>query len=152
MIYDAPVRALVGAWKERGQRGVAAIAAELVQETVSRPDADALVAVPADPGRRVRRGHSTAARLAAELGERWELPVRDALVRLEGRRRQRGLALAERRRNVSGVFRPITAAPGCAVVVDDVYTSGATVAAAASALRKAGARHVEVVTFARAVR
>ncbi len=108
--------------------------------------------VPADPGRRIRRGHSTAARLAAELAKRWDLPVRDGLVRLEGRRRQRGLALVERRRNVAGVFRPVTAAPGRAVLVDDVYTTGATVAAAASVLRKAGATHVQVVTFARAVR
>jgi predicted amidophosphoribosyltransferase len=38
------------------------------------------------------------------------------------------------------------------VLLDDVYTSGATVAAAASALRKGGARHVDVITFARAVR
>jgi predicted amidophosphoribosyltransferase len=38
------------------------------------------------------------------------------------------------------------------VLVDDVYTSGASAAAAASALRRAGARHVEVITFARAVR
>jgi adenine/guanine phosphoribosyltransferase-like PRPP-binding protein len=38
------------------------------------------------------------------------------------------------------------------VLVDDVYTSGSTVAAAASALRRAGAREVHVVTFARAVR
>ena len=38
------------------------------------------------------------------------------------------------------------------ILVDDVYTSGATVSAAASALRKAGARRVDVVTFARAVR
>jgi predicted amidophosphoribosyltransferase len=37
-------------------------------------------------------------------------------------------------------------------VIDDVYTSGATADACASALRKAGARHVEVVTLARAVR
>jgi predicted amidophosphoribosyltransferase len=38
------------------------------------------------------------------------------------------------------------------VLVDDVYTTGSTANAAASALRRAGARHVEVVTFARAVR
>jgi predicted amidophosphoribosyltransferase len=42
--------------------------------------------------------------------------------------------------------------PKTVVLVDDVYTSGATVSAAATALRKGGARRVEVVTFARAVR
>jgi predicted amidophosphoribosyltransferase len=42
--------------------------------------------------------------------------------------------------------------PARVALVDDVYTSGATAAAAASALRKAGARHVDVITFARAVR
>jgi ComF family protein len=152
VIYDAPVRALVGAWKERGQRGVAVVAAGLVTEVVPRPDVEALVPVPADPDRRVRRGHSTAARLAWELAKRWQLPVRDVLVRAEGRRRQRGLALPERRRNVAGVFRPVTASPPRVALVDDVYTSGATVAAAASALREAGARRVEVVTFARALR
>jgi ComF family protein len=152
VIYDAPVRALVGAWKERGQRSVAAIAAELVEERVRRPAVDALVPVPADPARRIRRGHSTVARLAAELAERWSLPVADTLGRPEGRRRQRGLVLVERRRNVAGAFLPVAAAPARVALVDDVYTSGATVAAAASALRKAGARHVEVVTFARALR
>jgi ComF family protein len=152
VIYDAPVRALVGAWKERGQRGVAAIAAELVRETIRRPDAEAIVPVPADPGRRARRGHSTAARLAEKLAPGWELPVRDGLVRIEGGTRQRGLRLAERRSNVSGAFLAVTAVPATVVLVDDVYTSGATAAAAASALRKAGARHVDVVTFARAVR
>ena len=67
-------------------------------------------------------------------------------------RPQRGLSLAKRRRNVRGAFRPRTDAPPTVVLVDDVYTSGATVAAAASTLCKAGARRVDVVTFARAVR
>jgi predicted amidophosphoribosyltransferase len=53
---------------------------------------------------------------------------------------------------VRGAFRATARAPASLVLVDDVYTSGATVSAAASALRKAGARRVEVVTFARAVR
>jgi predicted amidophosphoribosyltransferase len=66
--------------------------------------------------------------------------------------RQRGLALADRRRNVAGAFAPAAEAPRAVTLVDDVYTSGATAAAAASALRKAGARRVEVVTFARVVR
>jgi predicted amidophosphoribosyltransferase len=65
---------------------------------------------------------------------------------------QRGLSLADRRRNVAGAFRPAVKPPARVALVDDVYTSGATANAAASALRKGGARRVEVVTFARVVR
>jgi predicted amidophosphoribosyltransferase len=59
---------------------------------------------------------------------------------------------SERRRNVKGAFRATQRPPSKLALIDDVYTTGATVSAAATALRKAGARHVEVVTFARAVR
>jgi ComF family protein len=152
VIYDERVRTLVAAWKERGQRTVALLAAELVVAAVRRPDVHALVPVPADPGRRVRRGHSPASRLAAELGTRWQLPVLDTLQREEGRPRQRGLPLAQRRLNVAGAFRATRELRGRVALVDDVYTSGATAAAASSALRRAGAGRVEVVTFARAVR
>jgi predicted amidophosphoribosyltransferase len=57
----------------------------------------------------------------------------------------------DRRHNVAGAF-VATGAPEHVVLVDDVYTSGATVHAAATALRRAGAREVDVVTFARAIR
>ena len=142
---------LVSAWKEQGLRGTARFAAELVTDVVAPPRAAALAFVPPDRERSLKRGHHPAARLARELGERWGLEVRTLLARSAGRR-QRGLPLAERRRNVRGAFRPVAEAPTRVVLVDDVYTSGATVAAAASALRRAGARRVEVVTFARAVR
>ena len=142
----------MAAWKERGQRDVAALAADLVVTGVRRPGVSVLVPVPADPDRRVRRGHSPAARLAHELGLRWGLPVVAALRRAEGRPRQRGLQLAERRRNVADGFAAAGRVPGNVGLVDDVYTSGATAAAAASALRWSGASRVEVVTFARAVR
>jgi predicted amidophosphoribosyltransferase len=42
--------------------------------------------------------------------------------------------------------------PPSLILIDDVYTSGATAAAASTALRAAGARRVDVITFARAVR
>jgi len=149
--YDPVVRALVAGWKEQGRRRVAAVAGEVVSAAVRRPDVDALVPVPADAERRARRGHSPAARLADQLGARWELPVRDVLVRRPGPR-QRGLALADRRRNVRAAFRAVASAPARVVLVDDVYTSGSTATAAASALRRAGAARIDVVTFARAVR
>jgi ComF family protein len=150
--YDGPVVKLVAAWKERGLRKIAGFAAELVGEVVSAPRAEALTFVPPDSERGLKRGHHPAARLADELGERWSLDVLELLSRPGWRRPQRGLPLAERRRNVKSAFRPRRDAPRSVVLIDDVYTSGATVAAAASALRKAGAGRVDVVTFARAVR
>jgi ComF family protein len=150
--YDDSAKRLVGAWKERGQRTLAELAAELVDGVIPRPSAYTITFVPADHDRLLKRGHNPAQRLAAELGARWQLPVVPLLRRVPGRAPQKGLTLAERRRNVRGAFSPAAAVPKTIVLVDDVYTSGATVSAAATALRKGGARRVEVVTFARAVR
>jgi predicted amidophosphoribosyltransferase len=152
LAYEGDVRALVSAWKERGLRRLAASAAAIVAEAVPRPSATVLAFVPSDPGRGGKRGHHPAERLAHELGLRWELPVEPLLGRPRPSRPQRGLALSERRRNVVGAFRAQSCVPARVALVDDVYTSGATAAAAASALRKGGARRVEVVTLARAVR
>ena len=150
--YDDAAKRLVGAWKERGQRTLAELAAEIVNAAVARPSAYTLTFVPADHDRLLRRGHNPAQRLAESLGGHWQLPVVPLLRRKPGRAPQKGLTLAERRRNVRGAFAAIEAVPTTIVLVDDVYTSGATVSAAATALRKGGARRVEVVTFARAVR
>jgi predicted amidophosphoribosyltransferase len=150
--YDDAVRRLVGGWKERGLRRIAAEAAGLVVDAVPRPVVDTLTFVPPDGDRNLRRGHHPAERLARELGRRWELPVAPLLTRAGPARRQRGLSLPERRRNVRGVFRAARPVPRIVCLVDDVYTSGATASAAAQALRRAGAIRVEVVCFARAVR
>jgi predicted amidophosphoribosyltransferase len=149
--YDAAVRSLVSAWKERGLRGTAALAASVLAEVVPPPPARLITFVPPDGDRSLKRGHHPPARLACELGERWQLPVEALLGRTRPLRPQRGLHRDERRRNVRGAFRA-GSARGRVVLVDDVYTTGATVAAAASALRAAGASRVDVVTFARAVR
>jgi predicted amidophosphoribosyltransferase len=142
----------VSAWKERGLRGLAEDAGALVAEVVSRPRAYTITYVPPDADRALARGHHPAERLARALEPRWQLPVVPLLERTRPARPQRGLGLAERRANVRGGFRAAGQAPTRVVLLDDVYTSGATVAAAASALRKGGARHVDVITFARAVR
>lgn len=147
--YDDAVRTVVGAWKERGLRKLTASLAELVAGSLDPPTVP-LTFVPSDPERRRERGGHPAEALTRELARRWELPVLPLLGRRPGKP-QRGLPLAARRGNVRGAFsaRP---APRRIVLVDDVYTSGATVNEAASALRRAGARQVDVVTFARTVR
>lgn len=148
--YDAAARRLVHAWKERGLRRLAAEIAVLVAERLPPPEVDALTFVPADRGRRLERGHNPAERLALELAVLWELPCAPLLERTRGGR-QRGSSVAERR-TVRGAFRPAADAPRKVAVIDDVYTTGATAAAAATALRAAGARRVEAIAFARALR
>lgn len=140
------------AWKERGQRRLAREAAAIVAETLSRPAVAALAFVPADRDRALERGHRPAEALARELGRVWELPVQPLVRRARAVERQRGLGLQERRRNVRGAFGSARASPSHVCLVDDIYTSGATAGAAATALRRGGALRVEVVTLARAVR
>lgn len=150
--YDDAVRQLVRAWKERGVRTLAAVAADAVADALPPPAVAALAFVPPDRARGLERGHHPAERLARELGERWSLPVPTLLGRTRPASRQRGLTLTDRRRNVAGAFAPTGESPTRVALVDDVYTSGSTANAAASALRKGGARRVEVITFARVVR
>ncbi|HEY8705270.1 MAG TPA: double zinc ribbon domain-containing protein [Gaiellaceae bacterium] len=150
--YDERVRLLVAGWKERGLRRLADQAASLMTERLGHPGEAVLTFVPPDGDRRLKRGYHPAERLAAALAAGWSLPCEPLLARSGTSRRQRGLSLPERRRNVAGAFRARTAAGPRVVLVDDVYTSGATVSAAAAALVAAGAKHVEVVTFARTLR
>ena len=151
-MYDERARRLISDWKERGQRRLAEEAATIVADVLVRPDVAALTFVPAQRERTLRRGHRPAEALARGLARRWGLPVEALLGRTRTVERQRGLGLKERRQNVAGAFAPARASPATVCLVDDIYTSGATVAAAATALRKGGARRVEVVTLARAVR
>ena len=154
MAYAGPARSFVHAWKERGLRRAADLAADIVTSSIDRPAVELVTAVPADAERLLRRGYHPATRLAQALADRWQLSVaNDVLCRPRVSPRQAGLGLAERRRNVAGTFAAgASDLPNAVLLVDDVYTTGATAAAAAAALRAAGARTVDVVTFARAVR
>jgi predicted amidophosphoribosyltransferase len=150
VVYDDAARALVRAWKDRGLRRLVSAAAQVVVETLARPDAP-LTYVAADRERRRERGHDPPQALALELGTHWGLEVLPLLTRDGRSRPQRAQPLAVRRANVRGAFSSARSPPAV-VLVDDVYTSGSTANAAASALRRAGARRVEVITLARAVR
>jgi predicted amidophosphoribosyltransferase len=152
IVYDARARAFVREWKERGRRKLAEPAAALVVEVVPRPESDALAYVPGDPERALQRGDVAPRGLAFALARIWELPTLEILRRERSLPRQRGLTLSERRRNVRDAVSAIGPAPRFVALVDDIYTSGATANACASALKRAGARRVEVVTLSRAVR
>jgi ComF family protein len=149
--YDDVARTLVAGWKERGLRSLAAILADLVAETVARPPVDCISFIPGDRDRSLWRGQNTAQALAERLAARWELELAPLLSRARATPRQRGLSRRARRANVRNAFSAATA-PAAVALVDDVYTTGATVSVAAGELRRAGAKTVHVVTFARAAR
>ena len=151
-MYEGGARAFVTSWKERGRRDLAVVAAQLVVASLPKPSVDVITYVPGDRDRGLSRGHATAAALASELSAAWSIPVASLLRRRPGVRRQRDLPRAERRKNVARAFVAQGAAPGRVCLVDDVYTTGSTATACATALRRAGARRVEVVCFARALR
>lgn len=152
IVYDERARTLVRSWKEQGQRRLAAEAAALIAEVLPIPDVDLLAHVPGDPERAWKRGDVPPRGLALALSRLWGIETGELLRRARTLPRQRGLSLADRRRNVRGTVVATEDSPRRVCVIDDVYTSGATADACASALRRAGARHVEVVTLARAVR
>ena len=110
-----------------------------------------LIPIPLGARRLAERGYNQSERLAAALAQRVDGTVRaDLLRRTRDTRTQTALTPEARQANVGGAFEAIGRPPDGVVLVDDVFTTGATLCAAATALRAAGAERVEAVTFARA--
>jgi predicted amidophosphoribosyltransferase len=110
-----------------------------------------LIPVPLGVRRLRSRGYNQSERIAVALGELTGLPVRsDGLARRRETRTQTALTPEGRQANVAGAFAAARVAGLACVLVDDVFTTGATLAEAGAALRAAGAARVEAVTFARA--
>jgi len=160
-----------GAWRtavlrfkyggDQGVRGLLSGALERIyRERLAALGPRAIVPVPAHPLRRILRGRDTVEDLARDLGLRTGLPVRRILTRCRWIPSQTSLARADRLKNPRGAYavrsryRPRGGRPSpqvmCAVVLlDDVYTTGATAAECARALKEAGARQVLVLAAAR---
>jgi len=170
---DAGAREAVHALKYGGLPRIATeLAAAMAGLELPGIDSAWLVPVPLGRARLRTRGYNQSERLARALGRRWRRPVVDLLVRTRDTAAQTALTPEARLANVAGAFTvrngecgvrnerahadsalriPHSALERPLILVDDVFTTGATLAEAARALERAGAGTVSAVTFGRAV-
>ena len=111
---------------------------------------DRIVALPLAASRQRERGFNQAREVAVRVARGTGLPLAAPLARISAGPPQTALPWAERRRNVRGAFAVHAAVRGARIaLVDDVMTTGATLAEAARALLSAGAERVECWVVAR---
>ncbi len=113
---------------------------------------DHVMAMPMHWRKRWERGFNQAELLAMPLARRFGLKLSGNLRRKRYTKSQAGLDERERRENLKGSFavrRPEQITSKRVLLIDDVFTTGATLRAAAEALKNAGAVHVSVLTLAR---
>ncbi|MBN1285573.1 MAG: ComF family protein [Anaerolineae bacterium] len=150
-VFEGVWRQVIHAFKYEGQHTLTQALAARFPLPDRRLEAALIVAVPLHPNRLRWRGYNQSALLVDALVARTGWPAANAaLVRCRDTRPQVGLSAAERWRNVQDAFRADRAvvAGRDVVLVDDVFTTGATLSAAAEALRQAGAATIWAMTLA----
>ena len=160
LVYEYPVDRLIAMAKFQGRADIANVLGELLADYLrARFDSgdlalpDLILPVPLHPRRTAERGFNQAMEIARPLARFLQVPLdADGCRRIRYTLEQTRLAAAERRKNTRNAFRASQQMAAKRVaLVDDVITTGSTVKSVADALRKAGARHIQVWTVARRV-
>lgn len=157
-VYDDPVDRLITGLKFRGELASGRVLGTLLARHLAALDLrlpQALVPMPLHMARHRERGFNQAEAIATHVARRTGVPIdSSSLQRTRATAPQTTLGAIERRRNCAGAFavRPGHRVPRRVALIDDVMTTGSTAAAAADALRAAGARQVQLWVCAVALR
>jgi predicted amidophosphoribosyltransferase len=150
--FEGQLARAVALHKDAGERRLGAVLGELLAADIAEawPGwADVVVFVPATRAAFRRRGFDHGRLIAAHVAEKLGVPLADTLERAEAVD-QRTLGREDRVRNASGSFSAAGPLPLRVLLCDDVFTTGATLDAAAEALLAAGAGEVRCAAVARA--
>lgn len=158
-VFSGPVQELVHRFKYGKKvhlrRPLALLTVSRLSPFIGEVCPDIVIPVPLHARRLRERGFNQAVLLGEVLAKEWRLPLsRRDLQRIRWTDPQVGLTAAEREANVRGAFAvadPSRMRGKRVLLVDDVYTTGSTVAECARVLKRAGAEAVLVATVARAV-
>jgi ComF family protein len=151
--YAWPLDRLESRFKFAADLAAGRVLAALWQRELKADRPQLVVPMPLHPSRLRQRGYNQALELARPLARALHAPVRhDLLLRTRSTKAQTELGAIARRRNVRGAFaaKPGVAWPGHVALLDDVMTTGATLAECARVLRRAGVRRIDVWALARA--
>jgi competence protein ComFC len=145
---------LIKTFKYGGERALAPLLARYLDEAGRplRPQIEQITFVPMRPKAERERGFNQAELLARELGKLWGIPVVRALEKIKDTQPQASLSHHEaRRENIRGAFRLAKFTPCASIlIVDDVYTTGATLTECARLLKEGGISQLYGLTVARA--
>ena len=144
LLYEDAGAAILQRLKFRGERDIALwLGAPLARQLPAGPW-DALVPAPLSRQSRRTRGYNQAKAIALAIWLNGGPPVLDALCKTRETAQQATLSRAERAENVRGAYAVCRSVTGRSLlVIDDIYTTGATAAACTNALLAAGARRAE---------
>lgn len=150
--YEGVGEELVYALKYRGYlRVVERVMAPVMAGAVAGERFDAVVCVPLHRTRLLRRGFNQAELMARAVAGRTGVPFSDKLRSVRGTRDQVELTAGERKENVAGAFGARESLAGRVLLVDDVFTTGATLNECATVLKRAGATEVHALTLCRTI-
>lgn len=147
--YEGVGKEIVHSLKYQGYtRVVGRLMAPLMVEMVEG-SFDAVACVPLHRSRRRKRGFNQAELMARAVAARIKAPFSDRLESVKKTRDQVKLSASGRRKNVEGAFTVTESPRGRILLVDDVFTTGATLSAGADALVRAGAAEVHALSLCR---
>ncbi|MBO4902124.1 MAG: ComF family protein [Lachnospiraceae bacterium] len=154
LLYNEPMRKSIYRFKYDGRKEYAAYYGQILAQTfaqwIASVNPDVLIPIPLHKDRLKKRGYNQAELIANALSAYVSVPVNNRLL-IRGIRteKQKELNVSERENNLKKAFKSTEndVKLYSALLIDDIYTTGATADAAAACLKEAGIRRVHILTL-----